>query len=51
MIRRGESDDKKGKLKTKIYNFQGQSTRTKPWLDIDHEWLKETFITRELDFY
>ena len=29
MIRRRESDDTRGKDKTKIYNFQGQSARTK----------------------
>ena len=29
MIHRRESDNKKEKDKTKIYNFQGQSARTK----------------------
>ena len=51
MIRRRESDDKKEKYKTKKYNFQGKSARTKHWFYIDHEWLKDNFITREPDFY
>ena len=51
MIRRRESDDKKGKFKTKIYNFQGQSERKKRWFGIDHKWLKQNFMTREPDFY
>ena len=34
-----------------IYNFQGQSARTKRWFGLDHEWLEETFMTREPDFY
>ena len=46
-----KSDDKKEKENTEKHNFQGQSARTKGWFDIDHEWLKENFITRELDFY
>ena len=51
MVRRRELDDKKVTYKTKIYNFQGQSARTKHWINLDHEWLKENFMTRELDFY
>ena len=51
MIRRRELDDIKLKNKTKKYNFQGQSTRTKHLFDLNHEWLKENFMTREPDFY
>ena len=40
MIRRRELYDKKEKDKTKEYNFQGKSARTKYWFDLDHEWLK-----------
>ena len=42
-------DDIKEKDKTRTFNFQGQSARTKHWFD--HEWLKEKFMTREPDFY
>ena len=42
---------KRKKDKTKKYNFQGQSARTKHWFYLDHEWLKENFMTREPDFY
>ena len=41
MILQRESDDKKEKYKTKIYKFPGKLSRTKNWLDIDHEWLKK----------
>ena len=34
MMRRGGLDDIKGKDKTKRYNFQGQSARTKHSFDI-----------------
>ena len=33
------------------YNFQVQSSRTKHWFDLDHEWLKENFMAREPYFY
>ena len=51
MIRRRESDDKKKKYKKEMCKFQGQSARAKPWFDLDNEWLKENFMTREPDFY
>ena len=51
MIRRRESDYIKEKDKTKKYNFQGKSARTKHWFNIDHEWLKENFMTRETYLY
>ena len=51
MIRRRNLYDTKEKDKTKKFNFQGQSARTKNWFNLDHEWLKETFMTREPDFY
>ena len=51
MILKVNSDDIKEKYKTKKYNFQGQSARTKHWFNIDHEWLKENFMAREPDFY
>ena len=50
MIRRRELDYKNQKYKTEIYNFQGQSAKTKHWFDHDHECLKENFKTREPDF-
>ena len=50
MIRRRESDDKKEKYKTKKYNFQGKPARTKRWSDLDHECLKENFMTHETYF-
>ena len=51
MICRRESGDKKGKYKTKKYNFQGKSARSRLWFNLDHEWLKENFMTREPYFY
>ena len=51
MIRRSESEKKKKKYKTKTCKFQGQSERKKHWFDLDHEWLKENFMTREPDFH
>ena len=32
-------------------NFQVKLARTKHWFNLDHEWLKESFMTREPDFY
>ena len=40
MIRLRGSDAKRVKYKTKKYNFQGQSERTKHLFDLDHETLK-----------
>ena len=51
MIPRRESYDKKEKDNTEVYYFQGQSARTKHCFDLDHEWLKENFMTRKPDFY
>ena len=51
MILRRDSDDKKEKDDTNKYNFQGKSSRIKYWIDLDHEWLKENFMTREPDSY
>ena len=51
MICRRDLDYKKEKDNTEIYNFQGQSARTKHWFDLDHEWLKEYFMTLEPDIY
>ena len=51
MVCRRDLDDKKENDKTKIFNFQVQSARTKHWFDIDHEWLKGNFMTHEPDFY
>ena len=51
IIRRRELGDKKEKDGTKIYNFQVQSARTSHFFDIDHEWLKEHFMTREQNLY
>ena len=41
----------KGKKTRQKYNFQGKSARAKNWFDLDHEWLKKNFMTREPDFY
>ena len=53
MIRQKNSDNKKGKEeeKTKKYTFQEESAISIRLFDLDHEWLKETFRTREPDFY
>ena len=51
MILRRNLDYIKEKDKTKHFNFQRQSARIKHWFGIDHEWNKETFMTRKLDFY
>ena len=51
MILKVNSDDIKEKYKTKKYNFQGQSARTKHWFNIDHECLKQKFMTREPYLY
>ena len=51
MIRRKESENKKEKDKTKKYIYQLKLTRPRRWLDLDHEWLEENFMTREPDLY
>ena len=51
MILQRESDDKNEKEKTKKYNFQGKSVISRRWFNLDHEWLKENFMTLEPDFY
>ena len=40
MILQKESYNKKEKENTKKYKFQGQSARSRSWLDLDHEWLE-----------
>ena len=51
MIRISNLDDTKEKYKTKRFNFQGQSAITKHQFDLDHKWLKETFMAHEPYFY
>ena len=51
MILWKESENKKWKEKTKKYNFQGKSARSRSWFDLDREWLEENPKTREPDFY
>ena len=51
MIRRNGPENRKEKEKTKKYNFQGKSARSRRWFDLYHEWLKEDFMTREPYFY
>ena len=46
IIHRRGLDDKKEKYEKYIYNFQGQSARSRRWFDLDHECLKEKFRTR-----
>ena len=50
MIRRRDSDDTKAKDNTKKLS-PGKTARTQNCFNIDHEWLKETFMTREPYFY
>ena len=50
ILRRGSGNIKE-KDKTKKVNFQVKSARTKRWFDLDHEWLKENFMTPEPDLY
>ena len=38
MILQRESDNKKEKKRTKKYNFQGQSSRSRRWFYLDYEW-------------
>ena len=33
------------------FKFQGQSARSQCWFDIDFDWIKENFSTREPDLY
>ena len=40
MIHQKESDNKKEKEKTKKYNFQGQSARSRRWFNVDHDWIE-----------
>ena len=37
MVHLRKSDDKKEKEKTKKYNFQEKSARSRCWFDLDHE--------------
>ena len=41
MIRQNGLDNKKEKDNTKKYKFQGQSTRSILWFNLNHEWLEE----------
>ena len=41
MIHQRDSYDKKEKDKTKKYKYQGQSTRTKRWFNLDMSGLKK----------
>ena len=51
MMRRRNLYDIKEKYRTKKFNFQGKSARTKHWFDIDSEWLRKSFMSREPYFY
>ena len=33
------------------FQFQGQSTRSQRWFDIDFDWIDVNFSTREPNFY
>ena len=33
------------------FKFQGQSTRSQRWFDLDLNWIEVNFITHELDLY
>ena len=44
-------DNKIENENTKKYQLQGRSARSTRWFDLDHEWLEETFYTREPDLY
>ena len=41
---------RRGKNHQETYFFQGQSTISKHWFDIDLEWVEDNFMTREPDF-
>ena len=51
MIRRKDLYNKKEKEKTKKYNFQGKSARSRRWFDLDHKRFEENSMTHETDFY
>ena len=51
MIIRRDSYYKKEKENTKKYNFEGKSARSRSLFNLDHEWLKENFMTSEPYFY
>ena len=40
----------KNKNEAKL-KFQGQSTKSQRWLDLDFDWIEENFSTREPDFF
>ena len=44
----GATDKNRNGAKLK---FQGQSARSKPWLDLHIDWIEVNFSTREPDFY
>ena len=50
MIRQRDLYDKREKYKTKI-QLPRTISKKKNWFDLDHEWLKENFMTREPYFY
>ena len=33
------------------FKFQGQSSRSQRWFDLDYDWIEVNFITREPDLY
>ena len=51
MIRQMESDDKKEKEKTNNITSNDNQQDQDVGFNIDHEWLKENFMTHEPDFY
>ena len=51
ICRRDLEEKKEKKDKTKQCTFQGKLVRTKSSFDLDYEWLKDHFMTREQDFY
>ena len=52
-IRHKSIDQKKntGEKPKIIYLFQGRSSRSKHWFDLDIKWIVDNFSTREPQFY
>ena len=46
-----DSENKKEKERTKKQNSQGQTSRSRRWFDLDHEWLGEKIRTHKPYLY
>ena len=34
-----------------MYQFQGQYARSQHWFELDPDWIEDTFMTRDPDFF